>query len=77
MHIFEATPAMEPMLAELENGQPLEIRRGSVPVAIVFPAQSNRNPDDIRQAIEGLKQLRQGLTLGGSRMRDLIDEGRP
>lgn len=77
MHSIEATQALEPMLAELEKGQPVEIRRGNVPVAVVYAVRNGRDPARVRQAVEDLKRLRKGITLGGLKIQDLINEGRP
>ena len=65
MHAMEVTQALEPMLAELDKGEPVEIRRGNIPVAVVYPVRKGCDPAKVRQAVEDLKQLRKGVTLGG------------
>lgn len=78
MRSIEATAAFEPLLAEIASGEPVEIRRGTIALAIVYPASETRpNREQIRQTVDDLKRLRKGVTLGGLKVKDLVNEGRP
>jgi prevent-host-death family protein len=64
------------LLEKVEAGEEITITRHGTPVARLVPLQKKYTPDDRRAAIERIKKLSQGLSLGGSKIRALIDEGR-
>jgi hypothetical protein len=41
------------------------------------PATCGIDPDKARRAVAGILELSKGVTLGGLRIKELIDEGRP
>lgn len=79
----EAQTTLAQLLERVAQGERITITENGVPVAVMKsaePASSTRNSDrqrEIRQAIEDIKELRKGLTLGPDlTIRDLIEEGR-
>nr|ABC39608.1 Phd [uncultured bacterium] len=79
----EAQTTLAQLLERVAQGERITITENGVPVAVMNsaePASSTRNSDrqrEIRQAIEDIKELRKGLTLGPDlTIRDLIEEGR-
>ena len=72
---YEAKTHLPALLDEVEQGETITITRHGVPVAKLVPVRE-RSEEDIRKAIEGLKELRKGQTLGGITIRELIEEGR-
>ena len=72
---FEAKTHLAALLERVAKGESIQITRRGVPVAKLVPADPPQKPDR-RRLVEEIRQLRRGLTLGGLRIRDLIDEGR-
>lgn len=66
---------MAALLERVARGESIQITRRGVPVAKLVPADPPEKPDR-RRLVEEIRHLRRGLTLGGLRIRDLIDEGR-
>ncbi|HEX5795287.1 MAG TPA: type II toxin-antitoxin system prevent-host-death family antitoxin [Geminicoccaceae bacterium] len=60
---------------QVEGGETITITRHGKPVARLIPVGGSSR-DERRRAIEQLKALRAGRTLGGLSLRELIDEGR-
>lgn len=79
MHIStsEAKNRLGALLAEVERGVEIIITRRGVPVARLVPAGPGFDRDRARRAADGLREASRGATLGGIRIKDLVDEGRP
>jgi prevent-host-death family protein len=63
------------LLAQVGDGESVTITRRGVPVARLVPVSAGRAMSP-REAITALRAFRQGKTLGGLPVRDLIEEGR-
>lgn len=75
---FEAKNTLGSLLDEVERGGEITITRRGKPVAKLVSAEGVANRAQALAAVEEVKALRRGITLGdGLRLRDLIDEGRP
>ena len=72
---FEARTRLARLLDQVERGETIVITRHGKPVARLSPVQGSCW-DERLHAIEQLKELRGGQTLGGLSPRELIDEGR-
>lgn len=79
----ESQTTLSQLLERVAQGERITITKHGMPVAVMNsaePASGNRSPErqrEIRQAIEDIKDLRKGLTLGPDlTIRDLIEEGR-
>ncbi len=72
---YEAKTHLPRLLDRVARGEHITITRHGKPVARLVPIQ-NRSPEDVRKAIEALKEFRVGKTLGNISIRELIDEGR-
>jgi prevent-host-death family protein len=72
---FEAKTHLSRLLAEVERGESITITRNGIPVARLVPVRDD-TPDRRGQVIERIKTLRKGRTLGGMKVRELIDKGR-
>ena len=71
---FEAKTNFSALLERAERGEEFVITRRGKPVAKLVPidsASANRAAD----AVEQLKKLREGTTLGGLSWKELRDEG--
>lgn len=74
---YEARTHFSQLLDEVARGKKILITRHGKPAALLLPP-SKKDKKDVRQAIAEFKAYsqRQGRTLGGLRIRDLIEEGR-
>ena len=73
--IYDAKNKLSELLDRVENGETIAITRHGEQVALLTPVHPQQH--SARQAIERLRNLRRGTTLGGLKVRDLRDEGRP
>ena len=72
---FDAKTHLNELLERVSQGETIQITRRGVPVARLVPPDSlePRNP---RQAAKEIRALREGVTLSGIKLRELINEGR-
>ncbi len=74
--VFEAKNRLSELLDRVERGESILITRHGRAIAHLVPANAPRDQARIERAIEGLRELRKGTSLGGLTIRELIDEGR-
>ena len=74
---FEAKNNLAALLDEVELGDEVLITRRGKPVARLVPATSGFDREKARRTAQELLQARQGVTLGGLRIKDLVADGRP
>lgn len=72
----EAKACFAELLARVESGEEITITRHDMPVAILAPFNRTHTVEDRRAAIERMKVLSKGVSLGGLKIRDLFNEGR-
>lgn len=75
--MYEAKNRLSALLAEVARGVEVTITKRGVPVAKPVPAAPGFDRDKARRAAAGLREASRGVTLGGIRIKDLVDEGRP
>ena len=63
-------------MAQAASGQEIIITKHGTPVAKLGPAKKKHTPEERRAAIERIKSISKGLSLGDLKIRDLISEGR-
>jgi prevent-host-death family protein len=73
---FEAKNTLSALLDEVELGGEVTITRHGKPVARLVPATGGVDREKAKRAVEAIRAMRKGVTLGGLRVKDLIDEGR-
>ncbi len=74
---FEAKNTLGSLLDEVERGEEILLTRRGKPVAKLVSAETQVSRDRALAALQEVKALRQGLTLGSDiSLRDLINEGR-
>ena len=76
MGAYDAKTHFADLLERVEVGEEITITRHGSPVARLAPVKRTKTPAQRRAAIEAMRKLAQGNTLGGLRIRDLIAEGR-
>jgi prevent-host-death family protein len=74
---FEAKNTLSALLDQVEKGGEVTITRRGRPVARLVPAEAGIDPGRARRAADNLLARRKGVSLGGLRLKDLVDEGRP
>ena len=72
---FEAKTHLPQLLRRVQQGERFVITKHSRPVAELIPFRQ-RDTEEIRAAIEGLKDFQRTHSLGGLSVRQLIEEGR-
>jgi len=73
---FEAKAKLGQLLDEVEHGEEIVITRRGKPVARLTPVVLGFDREKARQAAAGIREMRKGVTLGGLKIKDLINEGR-
>jgi len=73
---FEAKNRLGALLDRVERGEEIVITRRGKPVAKLVPAGLSFDRESARRAVAGLFEASRGITLGGTKIKDLIDGGR-
>ncbi|HKQ49518.1 MAG TPA: type II toxin-antitoxin system prevent-host-death family antitoxin [Phycisphaerae bacterium] len=74
---YDAKTNFSKLLERVEGGEEITITRHGLPVARMVPVHQKKTREERRKAIEAIRKLAQGNSLGGLRIKDLIAEGRP
>ena len=74
---FEAKNTLGALLDAVERGAEIVITRRGKAVAKLVPAAGGHNVEAARAAGAGVKARRKGVTLGGIKIKTLINDGRP
>jgi prevent-host-death family protein len=74
---FEAKNKLGTLLDWVERGEEVVITRRGKAVARLVPVTPGFDREKARQAAENIIARSKGVTLGGLKIRDLINEGRP
>ena len=72
---YEAKTHLPKLLEQVRKGERFVITKHGVPVAELIPVQK-RSKQEVRAAIQGLKQFQTSHSLGGISLRELMEEGR-
>lgn len=74
----ETSPQFSELLDQMDQGQEITITRNGVPVAQLVPLKTEevRTEPTVREAIAWLHEFRKHHSLGGLKIKDLINEGR-
>ena len=73
---FEAKNRFGQLLDWVAQGEEVTITRHGKEVARLVPAKGGFNRAAARAAAQRIRAMSKGVTLGGLKVRDLIDEGR-
>jgi prevent-host-death family protein len=73
---FEAKSRLGQLLDRVEAGEEIVITRRGKVVARLVPPSSTFDRERSRAAAQRIREIRKGNTLGGLRIKDLIEEGR-
>ncbi len=72
--VYEAKTKLPKLLEEVENGETVTITRHGKPVARLVPVEQQKKP--VKEVMEEMREFRRHHSLGGLKIRDLINEGR-
>jgi len=73
---YEAKTHLSELLEKVEAGEEITITKHGLPVAKLVAVKKEARPEERIAAIERIKKLASGLSLGGLKVKDLISEGR-
>ncbi len=73
---FEAKNTLGTLLDLVEKGEEIVITRRGKPVARLVP-NAAKDKEAADKAVRDIREMRKGVTLGGLKIKDLINEGRP
>ena len=74
--VHEAKTHLSRLLERVSAGEEIVITRRGKPVAKLVPTGPGFDRAKARRAVEGLLEASRGVTLGGLKIRDLIEDGR-
>ena len=73
---YEAKTHLSELLEKVEAGEEITITKHGAPVAKLVPIRKEASAVQRAAAINRIRHLSAGLSLGGLKVRDLINEGR-
>lgn len=73
---FEAKNKFGQLLDWVEHGEEVTITRHGKEVARLVPAKGGFNREVARAAAQRIRAMSKGVTLGGLKIKDLVNEGR-
>jgi prevent-host-death family protein len=73
---YEAKTHLSKLLEKVEAGEEITITKHGAPVAKLVPVKKEVSAEQRIDAIGRIQQLAIGLSLGGLKVKDLINEGR-
>jgi prevent-host-death family protein len=73
---YDAKTHFSELLERVESGETITITKHGTPVAQLTPVKKKYSQQERRLAIERIIQMSAGRSLGGLKIRDLINEGR-
>ena len=74
---FEAKNKLGNLLDQVEHGEEIVITRRGRAVAKLVPADPGFDRDKARRAVAGILAMSKGVTLGGLKIKELVEQGRP
>lgn len=72
---YEAKARFSELLRRVKQGERFVITKHGVPVAVLEPFSPARK-QDVKEVIKRIKEFRKKHSLGGLKIKDLIEEGR-
>jgi prevent-host-death family protein len=68
---------LDELLRRVRAGEEIILTEGGRAVARLSPASAERDQERIRRSIDDMRALSRGLSLGGLKIKDLVNAGRP
>ena len=73
---YDAKTRFSELIERVAGGEEFTITRHGSPVARLIPVKKTSTPEERRAAIEKMRELAEHNSLGGLKIKDLINEGR-
>jgi len=73
---YEAKTHLSELLEKVAAGEEITITKHGAPVAKLVPVRKETRPEERVAAVDRIRNLATGLSLGGLKVKDLISEGR-
>ncbi len=73
---YEAKTRFSELLERVEAGGEIVVTKHGTPVAKLVPFKKELSAEQRTEAINRIRKLSAGLSLGGLKIKDLIEEGR-
>lgn len=73
---YEAKTHFSELLARVEQGEEITITRHGAPVARLVPVQRTPSREERQAAVDAMRRFAASHSLGGLRIKDMINEGR-
>jgi prevent-host-death family protein len=73
---YQAKTHLSELLEKVEAGEEIIITKHGAPVAKLVPMKKEASAEQRASAIRRIQKLGSGLSLGGLKIKDLINEGR-
>lgn len=73
---YEAKTHLSELLEKVAAGEEITITKHGAPVAKLVPVRKEIRPEERVAAVDRIRKLAAGLSLGGLKVKDLIREGR-
>ena len=73
---YEAKTHLSELLEKVEAGEEITITKHGAPVAKLVPVKKEASAEERVAAIERIRKLASGLSLGGLKVNDLLSGGR-
>ena len=74
---YDAKTRFSEILERVVGGEEFTITRHGSPVAKLVPIKRQTTVEERREAIKRMREIAKRNTLGGLKIKDLINEGRP
>ena len=74
---YDAKTRFSEILERVVGGEEFTITRHGSPVAKLVPVKRQTTVEERREAIKRMREIAKRNTLGGLKIKDLINEGRP
>lgn len=74
--VLETKNRLSELLDAVEHGEQVVITRRGRPVAKLVSATEGFDREVARKAVEAIREMRKGQTLGGISIKELIEDGR-
>ena len=72
---YEAKTHLPKLLERVAEGEHITITKHGIPVAVLSPYDAEKHAD-VREVIRSLREFRDGKSLKGYSIREMIEEGR-
>ena len=72
---YEAKTKLSELLKRAAKGEEITITKHGASVAVLVPARSVKKRDT-RTVVQEIRKFRKGHTLGGMKLREMIEDGR-